>query len=142
MLVFAGSQRATEDEIELGTQALNEGSLLIELSNRHASASHERHHLVAALPQSAEGFPNIPAVTYNGILHTGDLWDFGPKFDDGIVTVMPPNSLGTPYPALVRDLQRVIAEEVDRLPEKSASITVTIQPSRLADGEFFSSLLA
>jgi Alpha/beta hydrolase domain len=57
--------------------------------------------LVASLPQSAEGFPNIPAVTYNGILHTGDLWDFGPKFDDGIVTVMPPNSLGTPYPALV-----------------------------------------
>jgi hypothetical protein len=57
--------------------------------------------LVASLPQSAEGFPNIPAVTYNGILHTGDLWDFGPKFDDGIVTVIPPNSLGTPYPALV-----------------------------------------
>jgi hypothetical protein len=57
--------------------------------------------LVASLPQSVEGFPNIPAVTYNGILHTGDLWDFGPKFDDGIVTVMPPNSLGTPYPALV-----------------------------------------
>ncbi len=57
--------------------------------------------LVASLPQSAEGFPNIPGVTYNGILHTGDLWDFGPKFDDGIVTVMPPNSLGTPYPALV-----------------------------------------
>jgi len=57
--------------------------------------------LVASLPQSAEGFPNIPAVTYNGILHTGDLWDFGPEFDDGIVTVMPPNSLGRPYPALV-----------------------------------------
>jgi hypothetical protein len=31
---------------------------------------------------------------------------------------------------------------MDRSPEKSASITVTIQPSRLADGEFFSSLLA
>jgi hypothetical protein len=30
---------------------------------------------------------------------------------------------------------------MDRSPEKSASITVTIQPSRLADGEFFSSLL-
>ena len=32
-------------------------------------------------------------------------------------------------------------KRMDRLPEKSASITVTIQPSRLADGEFFSSLL-
>jgi Alpha/beta hydrolase domain len=57
--------------------------------------------LVASLPQSAEGFPNIPGVTYNGILHTGDLWDFGPEADDGIVTIMPPNSLGSPYPALV-----------------------------------------
>ena len=57
--------------------------------------------LVASTPQSVEGFPNIPGVTYNGILHTGDLWDFGPKFDDGIVTIMPPNSLGSPYPALV-----------------------------------------
>jgi hypothetical protein len=33
-------------------------------------------------------------------------------------------------------------KRMDRSPEKSASITVTIQPSRLADGEFFSSLLA
>jgi hypothetical protein len=57
--------------------------------------------LVASTPQSVDGFPNIPGVTYNGILHTGDLWDFGPKFDDGIVTIMPPNSLGSPYPALV-----------------------------------------
>jgi hypothetical protein len=32
-------------------------------------------------------------------------------------------------------------KRMGRSPEKSASITVTIQPSRLADGEFFSSLL-
>src|SRR5438270_2437518 len=57
--------------------------------------------LVASLPQSAEGFPNIPGVTYNGILHACDLWDFGPKIDDGIVTIMPPNSRGSPYSALV-----------------------------------------
>jgi hypothetical protein len=41
------------------------------------------------------------AAAYNGILHIGDLWDFEPKFDDGIVTIIPPNSLGSPYPALV-----------------------------------------
>jgi alpha/beta hydrolase family protein len=57
--------------------------------------------LVPALPQSGEGFPNIPGVTYNGIHHTGDLWDFGPKFDDGILSVLPPISLGTPYPVFV-----------------------------------------
>ena len=47
------------------------------------------------------GFPNIPGVTYNGIHHTGDLWDFGPKFDDGILSVLPPRLLGTPYEIFV-----------------------------------------
>jgi hypothetical protein len=57
--------------------------------------------LVPSLPQTAEGFPSIPGVTYNGIMHNGNLWDFGPQFDEGIVTIMPPESLGTPYPAFV-----------------------------------------
>jgi hypothetical protein len=57
--------------------------------------------LAPALPQSGMGFPTIPGITYNGIHHTGDLWDFGPKFDDGIVTISPPILLGTPYPVFV-----------------------------------------
>lgn len=57
--------------------------------------------LVAPLPQAEMGFPKIPGVTYNGVLHTGDLFDFGPSFDKGIVTVLPPVLVGTPYKALV-----------------------------------------
>src|SRR5262245_54266197 len=57
--------------------------------------------LVPSLPQAGVGFPNIPGVTYNGRLHTGDLFDFGPLFDQGILTVLPPFLLGTPYPVLV-----------------------------------------
>jgi Alpha/beta hydrolase domain len=57
--------------------------------------------LVPPLPQSGQGFPNIPGVKYNGRMHTGDLFDFGPTFDEGILTVLPPRLLGTPYPALV-----------------------------------------
>jgi alpha/beta hydrolase family protein len=57
--------------------------------------------LAPALPQSGMGFPSIPGVVYNGIHHTGDLWDFGPKFDDGIVTISPPILVGTPYPVFV-----------------------------------------
>jgi hypothetical protein len=34
-------------------------------------------------------------------MHTGDLFDFGPSFADGILTVLPPRLVGTPYPALV-----------------------------------------
>ena len=57
--------------------------------------------LVPSLPQSGEGFPRITGVTYNGIMHNGNLWDFGPEFDEGIVTIMPPKSLGAPYSAFV-----------------------------------------
>jgi hypothetical protein len=57
--------------------------------------------LVPPLPQNAMGFPNIPGVTYNGRLHTGDLFDFGPRSGQGILSILPPKLLGTPYPVLV-----------------------------------------
>ncbi len=34
-------------------------------------------------------------------MHTGDLFDFGPQFNQGIMTILPPRLVGTPYPALV-----------------------------------------
>jgi hypothetical protein len=57
--------------------------------------------LVPSLPQSGMGFPNIPGIFYNGIMHTGDLFDFGPRFNEGILDVQPPILLGTPYPVFV-----------------------------------------
>ena len=57
--------------------------------------------LVPPLPQAGQGFPKITGVTYNGRMHTGDLFDYGPKFDQGILTTLPPRLVGTPYPALV-----------------------------------------
>jgi Alpha/beta hydrolase domain len=57
--------------------------------------------LVPPLPQDAMGFPQIPGVLYNGVHHTGDLFDFGKDFDKGIISLLPPRLIGTPYPALV-----------------------------------------
>ena len=57
--------------------------------------------LVPPLPQSSQGFPKLTGVTYNGRMHTGDLFDYGPDFDRGILTTLPPRLVGTPYPALV-----------------------------------------
>jgi hypothetical protein len=57
--------------------------------------------LVPSLPQSGMGFPNIPGVFYNGIMHTGDLFNFGPRFREDILDVQPPVLLGTPYPVFV-----------------------------------------
>ena len=56
---------------------------------------HGRHH------QDAVGFPRIPGVIYNGLMTTGDLFDYGPFFDDGLLTILPPVLVGSPYPALV-----------------------------------------
>ncbi|HKX29372.1 MAG TPA: alpha/beta hydrolase domain-containing protein [Blastocatellia bacterium] len=57
--------------------------------------------LVPSLPQSGVGFPNIPGVTYNGLMTTGDLFDYGPIFARSILSALPPMLLGTPYPVFV-----------------------------------------
>jgi len=47
--------------------------------------------LVAPLPQSGMGFPNIPGVTYTGLKTTRYLLDYGPHFyETGIAAVNPP----------------------------------------------------
>jgi len=57
--------------------------------------------LAPALPQAGVGFPTIPGVTYNGRTTTGDLFDFGSMFGQGILTTLPPLLLGSPYPVFV-----------------------------------------
>jgi hypothetical protein len=79
--------------------------------------------LVPTLPQDGVGFPVIPGVVYNGRNHTGDLFDFGLQFDRGLLSVLPPTLLGTPYPALV---PKTDADGNDiagiRLPEVAAPV--------------------
>jgi Alpha/beta hydrolase domain len=57
--------------------------------------------LVSSLPRETMGFPSIPGATYNGLMTTGDLFDFGPFSNDGILTTLPPLFIGSPYPAFV-----------------------------------------
>jgi hypothetical protein len=52
------------------------------------------------------GFPNIPGVFFNGIMHTGNLFDFGPRCHEGILDIQPPVLLGTPYPVFVPKTDR------------------------------------
>jgi hypothetical protein len=47
-----------------------------------------------------QGFPNIPGVLYDGLMSTGDLFDFGAFLDDGVITRWGP-PVSTPYPAFV-----------------------------------------
>ncbi len=57
--------------------------------------------LVPSLPRTRVRFPDVAGVTHNGLLRTGDWFDFGPSLEQGILGVLPPAMLGTPYPVLV-----------------------------------------
>lgn len=63
--------------------------------------------LVPSLPQSRVGFPVIPGVRYTGLVTTGDLFDFGRRFDDGILDFRVRNAVivspivASPYPVFV-----------------------------------------
>jgi hypothetical protein len=55
-------------------------------------------------PNPSPANPALPPtsyVFYDGIHHTGDLFDFGPEFYQGIVSISPPILLGTPYQIFV-----------------------------------------
>jgi hypothetical protein len=53
------------------------------------------------VPVSSLAFPRIPGVSYSGLMTTGDLFDFGPSFGEGVISVVPPRLLGSPYPVFV-----------------------------------------
>ena len=57
--------------------------------------------LTIPLPREMVGFPSIPGVRYSGLMSTGDLFDYGPDFDEGVLTTLPPLSGGSPYPVFV-----------------------------------------
>ena len=59
--------------------------------------------LVRSRSQKRVGFPDIPGVTFNGLMTTGDLFDYGPSFDEGILTTLPPYLVDSPYPVSFRD---------------------------------------
>lgn len=80
------------------------------------------------VPQKQLGFPSIPGVTYNGLITTRFLLDFGPRFvDDGIMDIFPPNPFGAPtYPSFVSKTDKDGNEVAGiRLPPVAAPVATT-----------------
>jgi len=81
---------------------------------------------VGVIPQAALGFPSIPGVTYTGVITVRHLFNFGPQFDDGILSINPPDFSGPVYPSYV---SRVDADGNEiagvRLPPVEAPIATT-----------------
>lgn len=80
------------------------------------------------VPQGALGFPVIPGVTFNGVITTRYLFDFGPRFDsDGIMDINPPDFVAAPtYPSFVSRADEDGNEVAGiRLPPVAAPVATT-----------------
>jgi len=79
------------------------------------------------VPQAALGWPTIPGVTYTGVITTRYLLDFGPDFDNGILSNYPPSVVGRPaYPIFVSKVDKDGNELAGvRLPPVEAPIATT-----------------
>jgi hypothetical protein len=81
---------------------------------------------IGHVPQDALGWPNIPGVTYSGLITVRHLFDFGPRFEDGIMDVNPPDFSGPVYPSYVSKVDHDGNEVAGiRLPDVAAPIATT-----------------
>jgi hypothetical protein len=79
------------------------------------------------VPQEELGWPTIPGVTYNGLITTRYLLDFGPDLDGGILSNYPPSVEGFPaYPVFVSKVDKDGNEVAGvRLPPVEAPVAPT-----------------
>ena len=78
------------------------------------------------MPQAALGWPNIPGVTYSGVITVRHLFNFGARFDDGIMDINPPDFSGPVYRSFVSKVDRDGNDVAGiRLPPVEAPIATT-----------------
>lgn len=56
---------------------------------------------IGVVPQADLGFPTIPGVLYTGLVTVHNVFNWGPQFDQGIISVVPPQATGKVYPNFV-----------------------------------------
>lgn len=81
---------------------------------------------LGVVPRERLGFPDIPGVTYTGVATVRHRFDLGPVFDEGILTINPPDFSGPVYPSFVSRVDRDGNEVAGiRLPPVAAPIATT-----------------
>ena len=56
---------------------------------------------IGVVPQADLGFPTIPGVLYTGLVTVHNVFNWGAQFDEGIISVEPPQATGKVYPNFV-----------------------------------------
>ena len=78
---------------------------------------------IGQVPQANLGWPSIPGVTYTGLITVRNVFDFGPNFDKGILSIEPPQATGKVYPSFVSKVDADGNEVAGvRLPQVAAPI--------------------
>ena len=82
---------------------------------------------VGCVPQAELGWPDIPEVTYTGVITTRYVLDFGPESDQGILSNCPPSVVDRPaYSIFVSKVDEDGNEVAGvRLPEVEAPVATT-----------------
>ena len=83
--------------------------------------------VTGVVPQADLGFPDIPGLAYTGVITTRYLFDFGSRFDEGVITHTPPTFIDRPtYPAFVSKTDADGNEVAGiRLPPVAAPVATT-----------------
>jgi hypothetical protein len=81
---------------------------------------------IGSVSQIALGFPTIPGLNYDGLVTVHNLWNWGPQFDQGIISVVPPTPTGKVYPNFVSKVD-VDGNEIAgvRMPPVSVPVATT-----------------
>jgi Alpha/beta hydrolase domain len=56
---------------------------------------------IGTVSQIALGFPTIPGLNFDGLVTVHNDWNWGPQFDQGIISQVPPQAQGKVYPNFV-----------------------------------------
>ena len=81
---------------------------------------------LGVVPQEDLGWPSLPGVLYTGVITVRHLFNFGPLFDDGILTITPPDFSGPVYPSFVSSVDDDGNELAGiRLPAVAAPVATT-----------------
>jgi hypothetical protein len=97
-------------------------------ANNTAAAVARLGFQTGVVPQKELGWPDIPGVTYNGLITTRYWLDFGPELDsNGIISNYPPSLEGRPaYPIFVSKVDKDGNEIAGvRLPPVEAPVATT-----------------